>query len=52
MTEVLPYLDIKTSYSDDELEYVDVYAGSYVGLSVSEATANAENKSECFYCKI
>lgn len=43
MTEVLPYLDIKTSYSDDELEYIDTVAGSYVGLSVSEATTNAEN---------
>ena len=32
MTEVLPYLDIKTSYSDDELEYIDTVAGSYVGL--------------------
>lgn len=42
MSEVLPYLNIKTSYTDEELEYVDVTAGSYVGLSVAEATANAE----------
>lgn len=43
MSEVLPYLEVKTEYSDDELEYVDVAAGDYVGLTVSEAEAKAQN---------
>ncbi|MBQ1507368.1 MAG: PASTA domain-containing protein [Ruminococcus sp.] len=42
MTEVLPYLEIKTSYSDDELAYIDVSAGDYTGLSISEAQEAAE----------
>lgn len=42
MKEVLPYLEIKTSYSEDELEYVDVTAKNYVGLSVNEAETTAE----------
>ncbi|MCD8026094.1 MAG: PASTA domain-containing protein [Clostridiales bacterium] len=42
MEEVLPYLEIKTEYTDDELEYIDVTAGDYTGLSVSEAEAAAE----------
>lgn len=42
MSEVLPYLEVKTSYSEEELEYVDVSASNYVGLSVSEAQAAAE----------
>lgn len=43
MTEVLPYLEIKTSYSEEELEYVDVTAPNYVGLSISEAETTAES---------
>lgn len=43
MTEVLPYLEVKTEYTESELEYVDVSAGDYVGLSVSEAEAAAQN---------
>ncbi len=43
MTEVLPYLEVKTEYTDSELEYVDVSAGDYVGLSVSEAESAAQN---------
>lgn len=42
MTEVLPYLEIKTEYTDSELEYVDSSAGDYMGLSVSEAQQAAE----------
>lgn len=42
MSEVLPYLEVKTSYSEEELEYVDVSASNYVGLSVSEAQTAAE----------
>jgi stage V sporulation protein D (sporulation-specific penicillin-binding protein) len=37
MSEVLPYLEVKTDYTDDELAYVDVSAGNYVGLSLTEA---------------
>ncbi len=42
MTEVLPYLEIKTAYTEDELEYIDVAAGDYVGLSVSDAQSAVE----------
>ena len=37
MSEVLPYLDVKTSYTDEELGYVDASAGDYTGVSVDEA---------------
>ena len=43
MTEVLPYLEIKTEYTESELEYIDVSAGDYTGLTVSEAQAAAKN---------
>ncbi len=43
MSEVLPYLEIKTDYSDDELEYIDVSAGDYTGLSVSDAQSAVES---------
>lgn len=43
MTEVLPYLEVKTSYSEEELEYVDITANDYVGYSVSEAEAAAKS---------
>lgn len=42
MSEVLPYLQIKTDYTEEELEYVDVSAGDYTGISVSEAQAAVE----------
>ena len=42
MSEVLPYLEIKTEYTDSELEYVDVSAGDYTGMTVSEAEAAAQ----------
>lgn len=43
MSEVLPYLEVKTEYTDEELEYIDVSAGDYTGISVSEAQAAAKN---------
>lgn len=43
MNEVLPYLEVKTSYTEDELKYADVSAGNYVGLSVNEAQSAVEN---------
>lgn len=43
MTEVLPYLEIKTEYTEGELEYVDSSAGDYIGLSVADAENAAKN---------
>lgn len=42
MSEVLPYLDVKTSYTDEELGYVDASAGDYIGVSVDEAKTAVE----------
>lgn len=42
MSEVLPYLDVKTSYTDEELGYVDASAGDYTGVSVDEAKKAVE----------
>jgi stage V sporulation protein D (sporulation-specific penicillin-binding protein) len=50
MTEVLPYLEIKTDYSESEAEYVDVSAGDYVGLSVSDAETAAS--ADGFTCTV
>lgn len=43
MSEVLPYLEIKTDYSEEDLAYVNVSAGSYTGLDVESATSKVEN---------
>lgn len=42
MSEILPYLEIKTEYSESELEYVDVSAGDYTGMTVAEAETAAQ----------
>lgn len=42
MSEVHPYLDVKTSYTDEELGYVDASAGDYTGVSVDEAKTAVE----------
>lgn len=42
MSEILPYLDVKTSYTDEELGYVDASAGDYTGVSVDEAKTAVE----------
>lgn len=42
MSEVLPYLDVKTSYTDEELGYVDASAGDYTGVSVDKAKTAVE----------
>lgn len=42
MSEVLPYLDVKTSYTDEELGYVDASAGDYTGVSVDDAKTAVE----------
>lgn len=43
MSEILPYLEIKTEYTESELEYIDVSAGDYTGMTVSEAETAAQN---------
>ena len=42
MSEVLPYLEVKTSYNKDELAYLDTPAGDYTGMSVADAQAAVE----------
>ena len=42
MTEVLPYLEIKTNYSEEDLKYLDTSAGDYTGISTEEAVSKAE----------
>ncbi len=39
MSEVLPYLELEAQYTEDEAANVDTTAGTYTGLSVSEATS-------------
>ncbi|MCH5303373.1 MAG: PASTA domain-containing protein [Ruminococcus sp.] len=43
MSEVLPYLEIQAEYTDEEKQYVDTVAGSYIGLSVNKAQAAAKS---------
>ena len=37
MSEVLPYLNVKNDYKDEDLAYIDVSAGDYTGIAVSDA---------------
>lgn len=43
MSEVLPYLEIATQYTEEELAALDTTADTYIGMTVSEAVAQAEN---------
>ena len=43
MSEVLPYLEIQAEYSENEQQYVDTAAGSYIGLSVKKAADAAKD---------
>ena len=43
MSEVLPYLEVVAQYTDDELANIDTTAGSYTGMSVSDATRAANS---------
>ena len=43
MSEVLPYLEVQAEYSDEEKQYVNTVAGSYVGLTPSKAKAQAKS---------
>ncbi len=42
MSEVLPYLQVATQYTEDELAAMDKTTGTYVGMSLSDAQASAE----------
>jgi len=44
MSEVLPYLELQAEYTSDEVQYLDTVAGSYTGLTVAEAKAQAESE--------
>lgn len=44
MEEVLPYLEVETEYTDEELESIDVVADTYVGLSSTEAESQLTSK--------
>ncbi len=37
MSEVLPYLEIPTQYTEEELEFIDKSANSYVGMTIEDA---------------
>lgn len=43
MGEVLPYLEVATQYTEEELAALDTTADTYIGLSVDEAVTAAEN---------
>lgn len=43
MSEVMPYLEVSTQYTDEEIEQMDTTANSYLGLTVSEAQAKVES---------
>ena len=42
MAEVLPYLEIKTNYTEEDLKYLDTTAGDYTGLTVEDAFKKIE----------
>lgn len=43
MSEVLPYLEIDAQYTEEEAANVDTLTGAYTGLSVTQATKNANS---------
>ena len=50
MTEVLPYLEIKTDYKEEDLAFIDSSAGDYTGLSLAEAQKKVEEDG--FTCTV
>lgn len=42
MSEVLPYLNVETKYTDDEVSRMDTTAANYVGMSVADAEAQVQ----------
>ncbi len=43
MGEVLPYMEVATQYTEEELAALDTTADTYIGLSVDDAVSAAEN---------
>lgn len=43
MSEVLPYLEVATQYTEDELAALDTTADTYIGMTVDEAVSAAEH---------
>lgn len=43
MSEVLPYLEVATQYTQEELEALDTTADTYIGMTVDKAVTAAEN---------
>lgn len=50
MSEVLPYLEIATQYTDEELAALDKTAGTYIGISLEKAQAAVA--SDGFTCTV
>ena len=51
MSEICPYLGIATQYTDEELEYVDTVAGTYLTMNIEEAAAKVEEDGfEVYIC--
>jgi len=44
MAEVLPYMQVATQYTEEELEALDKTTGTYIGLSVEDAERIAESE--------
>ena len=44
MSEVLPYMQIATQYTEQEIENLDLTTGTYVGMSVDQAKTTAASK--------
>lgn len=51
MSEVLPYMELQAEYTDNEAQYLDTVAGSYVGLSVEKAKQAVEKDGFTFTVK-
>ncbi len=44
MSEVLPYLEVPTQYTDEEIASLDVTVGSYVGMTPDDAISEVEGE--------
>ena len=44
MSEVLPYMEVATQYTQEELEALDTTTDTYIGMNADEAVASAESK--------
>lgn len=51
MSEICPYLGIEAQYTEEELEYVDTVAGTYLSMGLEEAVNQArEDGFEPYIC--